>query len=183
MTDDSLKAVRQCLSKVWITPNTILDCVRQYFGGHIPLDPCTEFDNPSKALEFFTEADNGLSKSWYPAAFVNPPYGKETKLWLQKIAEEAHKGTVIILLLSVTRSETEYWQRHILTLQQNTECFIRRRVNFLKPIDVGETRQYIAQAGNTVASAIYGFNTNPVLFCDSFKSLGGVRTVWNWKRC
>ena len=46
--------------KDWLTPPKILEPVRRYFGGQIPLDPATGADNPTDAQFFFTKADDGL---------------------------------------------------------------------------------------------------------------------------
>lgn len=53
------------------------------------LDPCTSADNPLAVPVFYTEEDDGLTKSWADQkAFVNPPYSK-IAAWAQKACWEA----------------------------------------------------------------------------------------------
>lgn len=146
------------------TPENILACVRDYFGGPIPLDPATAPDNPTKALHFcagpHTGGVDGLQVSWrlggFPrqGVFVNPPYGPLLKPFLAKIQQEACDSEVPILaLLPVSRTEQGYFQD--LLGFANFILFIRKRVAFVRPT-TGEVAK-----GNPYSSWILGFNVDP----------------------
>lgn len=82
-----------------LTPNSILDPIRELWDGEIAMDPCDAPDGSNtKALArvwqqtdelfmykgcqpFLTSHPGGLSVSWPSRTFVNPPYNK-LKDWL-----------------------------------------------------------------------------------------------------
>lgn len=162
---------------VWLTPEWFLnDGPRAYWDRPIPLDPCTESDNPTKAVEFFTEKDDGLARVWHAPSFINPPYSKtredETippmRLWAAKIGEEARRGQEIIALLPCgARFSTKYWQANILIERMHAVCFVNRRIQFVDG-RTGTTRS----GQNNYDSAVYGFNVDPERFCKVFSSMG-----------
>jgi hypothetical protein len=156
------------------TPEYVLECVRAYFGGPIPLDPATCPSNPTKATTFLTEKENGLERPWDQNWFVNPPYGKEMRQWIEKIGAEAHQCYGVsttrcephgLALLPVNRTETQYWQDCIGS-KASAVVFVRKRIAFIRP-STGEKAQ-----GNPYSSAIWGFNTDWDRFKESFKPLG-----------
>jgi ParB family chromosome partitioning protein len=163
---------KECQSVEWYTPPELLECVRGYFGGPIPLDPATAPHNPTGALRYFTAKENGLKQDWAgEGVFVNPPYGKALPDWCRKIHEEADKGVPIIALMPCgARFSTTYWQDHILSGLLTAWCYVRGRVAFVGPN--GEE-----QASNPYDSAIYGFNADPNRFARAFEPLGQVFQV------
>ena len=122
----------ECLDTTWETPPHLVALVAEYFGGRIPFDVCTSEENPCNADEFWTEKDDALSRDWPSQVWVNPPYGRSTKLWLLKFAEQARRGVEIISLLSAARFEQldlqSSWQ------EANAICLIRKRVAFLRRV-------------------------------------------------
>ena len=171
-----------CAETVWGTPPHVVEAVRKYFGGTIPLDPCTEPDNPTEAAKFFTKEDDGLVEEWLDSCFVNPPYGKELRQWVQKIAFEAATGTEILFLCSISsRFETAYWHQSILTRHQNAEVIFNKRVQFYRPVEVEDgPREWKATKRNAFASIMLGFNVDVLRFVDAFQSLGCVRLTQNF---
>lgn len=153
------------------TPEYVLEPIRRYFGGSIPLDPASCGSNPTKALRFFTPTENGLAQDWNHPWFVNPPYGSEMKAWIEKIGHESDPFVCCgIALLPMNRTETEYWQRCIWG-KANAVCMVRKRVAFIRP-STGQKA-----TGNPYASAIWGFNIDPLRFQESFEGLGKVRIL------
>jgi phage N-6-adenine-methyltransferase len=147
------------------TPENILECVRAYFAGPIPLDPATAANNPTQAIRYYTPNDDGLLWDWLPfGVFVNPPYGSEMRNWLGKIAHEAKSGTEILALLPVNRFEQGYL--HDVLAFTNAICWIRKRVSFIRP-STGEKAK-----GNPYASMLLGLNCNRGRFSLAFSSLG-----------
>lgn len=148
----------------WQTPPELLERVRVYFGGQIPFDAATSFDNPTGARAF--TAERGLEAHWHRCAgtFVNPPYGKVLKEWLAKMALEAREGAKIIALLPCARWEQEYFQQCM--AEADAVCMIRRRVAFIRP-STGDR-----VGGNTYANMFVGFNTEQAKFVEGFGPLG-----------
>lgn len=157
---------KKCKETVYITPDHILDCVRNYYDGIILCDPATEPSNPTKAEVFWTKEDDGLAQEWPSQIFINPPYGKVIQSWTKKIKEEADQGKTIIALMPCgARFSTRYWQNDILSPNLDTICFVKGRVKFLRP-DGSVAKQ------NPYDSAIYGFNVCKRKFKKEFSKLG-----------
>lgn len=157
-----------CARADWRTPEYLLDRVRTYFGGPIPLDPATAPDNPTRAERILTPAEDGLSQPWHPwgweGTFINPPYGPAFPGWLAKIAEEALSGMPILALLPVGggRMSCPYWHQNIWTRGLTAIAWIQGRVAFIDPATGKPAR------GNQYPSAIFGFNVGNHPFADAF---------------
>jgi len=162
----------------YLTPPSILDPVRRYFGGTIPLDPASTPTNPCGAVRhYFPPNHDGLSLSWGEdvtwgevrpwGVYVNPPYGRSIRDWMEKIAMEAEVGVVVLALLPANRWEQEYFHESILTFA-NAACFVRSRVSFIRP-STGEVAK-----GNPYPSILWGLNVEQKRFTAAFDSLGHV---------
>jgi hypothetical protein len=114
----------------WRTPPSVIETVREFFGGTIDLDPCSNsHDKPSvPAHLYFTAADNGLTKEWRGKVFVNPPIADRiTQAWVGKAKVEwrnGHVDEIILLLPAVTWSN---WF-HVL-LRESPACFLQGRLH------------------------------------------------------
>ena len=120
----------------WQTPPEVLAIVREFFGGKIALDPCSEPDNPTQALSWLTKENNGLAWDWVALAaklpisrgvFVNPPYGRGLGAWSAKMRDEGKRGAEIIGLLPA-RTDTRWWQA---VTTADAVCFWRGRIKFV----------------------------------------------------
>lgn len=116
----------------WYTPIRLIDILEEAVG-RFDLDPCAETDVPklarSRAAVCYSEKDNGLSKPWFGAVFVNPPYGRGIAKWVKKCRTEYEDGraeTVIALLAS--RTDTAWWHDHI--EGKAMTFFLRGRLKF-----------------------------------------------------
>ncbi|MGF7007176.1 DNA N-6-adenine-methyltransferase [Aminobacter sp. BE322] len=88
----------------WLTPPAILAAL-----GPFDLDPCSPIDRPwPTASQHFTVTDDGLTRPWRGFVWCNPPYGRETGLWMAKLA--AH-GSGLALIFA--RTETEDFVREV----------------------------------------------------------------------
>lgn len=151
-----------CISIDFYTPRYVLDVVERYareirFQG-IELDPATAPHNPVGARRIFTPADDGLAQDWNtegrPAGtfvFVNPPYGTALRIWVEKIAAEARRNTIVALLPG-QRFEQRYWQRCLFddSLLQGVVA-VAGRINFEGP---GRQKQ-TGRGGNPYGSFLY----------------------------
>lgn len=163
---------KTCKETVWLTPPHVIQCVQDYFGGQIPLDPATQPNNPTGAAKFYTELDNGLVHPWDVPFFVNPPYGKGLPLWCAKINSAVSRGVSCIALLPAGsgRPGTKYWQAHILNANLNALCYTKGRLAFLNAAGV-------PMKGNTYPSYLFGYNVDVARFVKCFWGLGKILKV------
>jgi len=88
----------------WLTPPSIIHAL-----GEFDLDPCAPINRPwDTAKKHYTIEDDGLSKEWHGRVWCNPPYGRETFEWLEKLADH---GNGIALIFA--RTETKGFHREI----------------------------------------------------------------------
>lgn len=95
----------------WSTPQDFYDKLNNEF--HFTLDPCADESN-HKCAKYYTEKDDGLSKDWSSeTVFVNPPYGRAIKDWVQKSYEESQKNNTKVVMLIPARTDTKYFHKYI----------------------------------------------------------------------
>jgi len=90
----------------WLTPPSIIKAL-----GEFDLDPCASIIRPwETAKRHLTIEDNGLLCNWNGGGrvWLNPPYGRETFVWLAKLAE--HKSGIALIF---ARTETAGFHREI----------------------------------------------------------------------
>ena len=111
----------------WYTPNYIFKKLNIEFD----LDPASnEFSNSIvKAKKYFIKEDDGLAKDWNGKVWLNPPYGKLTKIWIQKAIEEYEKNDIKIIVLLFARTDTSWFHESLQYFQQ--VCFTRGRIKFI----------------------------------------------------
>lgn len=94
----------------WSTPQAFFDELNKEFN--FTLDPCATSEN-AKCTKYFTVEDDGLKQDWSKdTVFMNPPYGREIKYWVQKAYEESLKGATVVCLIPA-RTDTAYWHDYI----------------------------------------------------------------------
>ena len=128
----------------WATPQYVFDKLNDEFN--FTLDPCATKEN-AKTEKFFTIDDDGLAQVWRGTTFMNPPYGREIRRWVQKAYEESLKGTVVVCLIPA-RTDTTYWHDYIFNNAYEIR-FIKGRIKF------GDSKQ-----GAPFPSAIVIFDNN-----------------------
>jgi len=127
------------LSQEWGTPHKYVDAVREFFGGKIDLDPCSNRHSIVQArIEYHLPRHDGLRESWdFSNIYVNPPYGidKERgtsiKKWLLRCAT-AHKehGSEVLALVPVA-TNTGHWKKYVFGAATGV-CFLYdTRLKFL----------------------------------------------------
>ena len=104
----------------WLTPPEIIKAC-----GEFDLDPCTPIEMPwVTAKNRFTVKDNGLSKDWTGRVWLNPPYGAQVGLWMQRLAIH---GNGIALVFA--RTETAWFQDFVFPYA-DALLFIAPRLHF-----------------------------------------------------
>mgnify|MGYP003441746228 CR=1 FL=1 len=134
-----------------LTPEYVLEPVRRALGGHIGLDPCTEPDNPTRALQFYHLPDDGCILPWdADSVFVNPPYGEAKDRWLLRCMQEGSRRKVIALVPAAT--ETAVFQDALNVC--SSVVLVRARLRFEALRE--NRRKWAASHG----SAIFGFGVD-----------------------
>jgi len=128
----------------WATPQGFFDILDDRF--RFDLDPCASPEN-AKCKKYYTEEDDGLSKSWgrNRNVFVNPPYGRDIKRWIQKSYEEAKNNGNTVVMLIPARTDTSYWHEY---------CMRAAEIYFVK----GRLKFGDAKSGAPFPSAVVVFN-------------------------
>ncbi len=104
----------------WLTPPEIIEAL-----GPFDLDPCAPIMRPwDTAARHFTLKDDGLMQPWEGHVWLNPPYGKHTWKWLNRLALHGQGITIIF-----ARTETEGFQRFVWGAA-DAVLFIKGRVRF-----------------------------------------------------
>ena len=125
-----MKKIKACMTSntnEWYTPKDLFDTLNNEFN--FTLDPCcTEFSK--KCEKYFTIEDDGLKQNWGGYnVFMNPPYGREIKDWIQKAYNESKKENTIVVALIPARTDTSYWHDYIFNKAKDIR-FLRGRVKF-----------------------------------------------------
>jgi phage N-6-adenine-methyltransferase len=108
----------------WATPQYLFDELNARFG--FTLDVCALPEN-AKCPRFFTPDMDGLSQSWLgEVCWMNPPYGREIGLWVQKAWESSQYGSIVVCLLPA-RTDTRWWHEYCM---RGDITFIRGRLKF-----------------------------------------------------
>jgi hypothetical protein len=110
------------VSVEWYTPPEIFESL----GLTFDLDPCS----PPLDLGFVPATkkislpDDGLSANWHGNVWLNPPYGRQTPAWIDRLIE--HKNGIALVF---ARTDSAWFQR----AARNSDgiIFITKRVRFI----------------------------------------------------
>lgn len=91
---------------LWGTPQAFFDKLNAVFG--FETDVCALPEN-AKCLQFFTPQENGLTKKWEGTCWMNPPYGREIKDWVEKAYRSAKENKATVVCLLPARVDTRWW--------------------------------------------------------------------------
>lgn len=137
---------------VWLTPQWILKPL-----GSFDLDPCSAVDQPWRtARTQWTVEDDGLSKNWKGRVWLNPPYGQQTKHWLEKMAK--HRNGIALVF---ARTETKMFFDHV-WYDADALLFLKGRIRFCH---AGGSEGKYTSGGPSVLIA-YGYQ-NAEILCES----------------
>lgn len=107
----------------WYTPKWIFDELNLEFD----LDPCSPIGGiswiPTKKYFALPESD-GMKLSWEGRVWLNPPYGKETKGFLEKM--HGHRNGVALVF---ARTDCAWF--HDFVAKADAILFLRGRVKFV----------------------------------------------------
>lgn len=111
------------LSDIWLTPPEILEAL-----GPFDLDPCACTDRPwDTAAKHYTKEDDGLAQEWEGRVWMNPPYGAQAAIWLERLAK--HNDGIALVF---ARTETRMFFDHVWS-EASALLFIKGRLYFRQP--------------------------------------------------
>jgi len=112
----------------WETPQAMFDQLdaKYHFGFDLAAS-----DSNHKCDRYFTEQDDALSQDWATIKgplFLNPPYGRNLRQWIEKACKTASETNLTIVLLIPARTDTSYW--HDFIFGKASIEFLRGRLKF-----------------------------------------------------
>jgi site-specific DNA-methyltransferase (adenine-specific) len=122
----------------WLTPKNFLEKF-VYPVTRIDLDPCSSRTKNVIARNHFTAEDDGLSKEWAGAVYLNPPYGKDIEKWTDKLITSTGAKVHTSMCLLPARTDTK-WFHNLVTKSQGLKriCFLRGRLKFTRLNQYGQ---------------------------------------------
>lgn len=106
----------------WLTPLSIVRAL-----GHFDLDPAGAPAHDTADRVFTLEnGDNGLRDGWHGRVWLNPPYGRIMRSWVEKLVEHG-TGTALIPVATGTK----LWM-DVVWPEATAIHFWRHRVKFLR---------------------------------------------------
>jgi phage N-6-adenine-methyltransferase len=108
----------------WRTPQGVFDDLHAEFG--FTVDGCATTGN-ALLPRFWTERDEPLLRSWEgERVFINPPYGRQIRRWMEKAHTEQPHALVVALVPS--RTDTAWWHDYVMPSAEIR--FIKGRLDF-----------------------------------------------------
>ena len=112
----------------WETPQWLYDKLHRIF--QFTLDACADEDN-AKCAYYYTEADDGLKKSWGGCrVWCNPPYGRGIDKWVKKAAEEVLDDQTCVVMLLPASVDTRWYHEYIAYNPRAHTVFLKGRLKF-----------------------------------------------------
>lgn len=92
------------------------------------LDPASGAESVPIASTRYTREDDGLSKAWHGAVWLNPPWsstgdGSEKGRWLRKARNEANRDAVDVVLVLLPADTSAHWF-HDHMLEADALCLV-----------------------------------------------------------
>jgi hypothetical protein len=106
------------LTEDWYTHPSVIEAVRELFGGSIDLDPfsCKEANRTVRADRIFTAEADGLVHTWHGKLLVNPPWGGSgntsvKRRAIEKLVRSYQEGTVTeaVAVLNANATTTKWF--------------------------------------------------------------------------
>ena len=106
----------------WYTP----DWIFQRLCIDFDLDPASphDFETPVPATKKLTKYDDGLIVNWHGRVWMNPPYSRETPLWMRKFIDHDHG-----ICLVFSRTDTKWFQEAL--KKADATLFLSGRIDFI----------------------------------------------------
>lgn len=110
------------LNDRWLTPPAVVAAL-----GAFDLDPCGAPGHQLAGHTYLQEAgDDGLIDPWFGRVWLNPPYGRTMRAWIERLARHG-TGTALIPVAVGTK----LWQE-VIFREASAIHFYRHRIKFLR---------------------------------------------------
>lgn len=110
---------------VYETPLNLFSLLNKEFSFDI--DVCAIPSN-AKCQNFYSPDNDGLKQNWEGNCWMNPPYGRQIKQWMEKAYMTAKKNNGTVVCLVPARTDTKWW--HDLAMKATEIRFIQGRLKF-----------------------------------------------------
>ena len=110
----------------WETPDDLFKSMDDLF--HFGLDAAASHKN-AKVAKHYTREENGLLLPWNVNTWVNPPYGRQIPLWVEKAYMESNNNGVVVCMLMAARTDTIYFHRYVMRAWMI--WFVKGRIRFV----------------------------------------------------
>ena len=108
------------------TPQFFYDILDKEF--HFSLDVCASPHN-AKCYRYITKEQNCFTRSWRgEICYMNPPYGRQIKSFIQKAYLEGCQAKTTVVCLVPSRTDTVWWHDYIMKAAEIR--FIKGRLTF-----------------------------------------------------
>lgn len=171
------------LSQSWCTPPKYVNAIKQFWDGHIGLDPCSnEYSIVEAEREYKLPEHDGLKEAWdADTIYVNPPYGSDRergttiKNWLARCVMANEAGSEVIALVPVA-TNTGHWKQYVFG-KATSICFLYdTRLRFWENgKDTGK--------GAPMACCLIYWGRDKTRFFKCFLKYGAVVDITNLQEC
>lgn len=96
---------------------------------HFTTDVCAT-ENSTKCEYFLTPEIDALRHGWNGICYMNPPYGRETGIWVKKAYHESMKADTTVIALLPARTDTRFFHDWIYNKPGVKTTFIKGRLTF-----------------------------------------------------
>lgn len=149
----------------WFTPAPLIEAARAVLGA-IDLDPasCEDANRVVGAARYFTEEENGLSRTWTGRVFMNPPYAQpHIAEFVSKLVVSFEAGTVEAAITLTNNCTEAKWIRPLFRAA-SAICFPEGRVKFWHPNKDANAPQQ--------GQVLCYLGPNPLRFEEAFEPFG-----------
>lgn len=126
MNKNTINTMFSSKDMTWETPIELFNKLNDEFN--FTLDVCA-LKETAKCDKFFSPEIDGLKQDWSNnVCWMNPPYGRQIQLWLEKAYNESLKDSTTVVCLIPSRTDTKYW--HNYCMKASEIRFIKGRLKF-----------------------------------------------------
>lgn len=126
MNKNTINTMFSSKDMTWETPIELFNKLNDEFN--FTLDVCA-LKETAKCDKFFTPEIDGLKQDWSNnVCWMNPPYGRQIQLWLEKAYNESLKDNTTVVCLIPSRTDTKYWHNYCMNASEIR--FIKGRLKF-----------------------------------------------------
>lgn len=146
----------------WYTPSSIFEGLETVFDLD-PCHPCTKIEwipvNETYCIE-----DDGLTQPWFGKVWLNPPYGKHTTDWLEKM--HSHRNGIALVF---ARTDTKWY--HDFVAKADAILFMKGRVKFVDGLGIS------ASSGAGAGSMMIAWGLESVKDLETYQKKNGGHLV------